>query len=472
MALKYSDIDVNVLLGTITLHNVLLKIKDKEAQQFHSYLNTESLQVVGIGYWDLLMNETLAIQKVVLTNPTFNNYPYKHIVSKKTQKNSQEKGLKLLSIEELAIINGRLNVMKKGQDSIKIALPSCDFSFFGSNMELQSEDRAITYDHYVLKATKVILNNNDYSIIKIDDLSTNEGKLMITDFQIIPKYSKTELSKHLKKERDYINLKIPQINIEKPVFDWNKKRFGISVKWAQIVKPNLEIYRDKLIADDLTVKPLYSESLRNLTFDLYINRIEIKKGYISYAELVDPKAKAGKLFFDEVDASIYQLSTFKSTKKTEIKVKSKLMGQAPLTLNWSFDINNKSDEFLVNGSVNSLDAKVLNPFFKPNLNALAEGTLKQMYFNFQGNNHDSKGIIKMKYEDFNFKILRKDSNKINKFLTAIGSLFIKEDSKENPEDFRLGEIQTEREPTKSFFNYLWINVKSGIISTLTGDGKK
>ncbi len=132
-----------------------------------------------------------------------------------------------------------------------------------------------------------------------------------------------------------------------------------------------------------------------MSFDLNINQLKIKNGYVSYAELVDPNKKAGKLFFDQVDATVYQISNLKNAKKTEIKIESRLMGTAPLTLNWSFDVNNTADTFAVTGSVSNLEAQVLNPFFQSNLNAITEGTLEQMYFNFQGNITASKGEMKI-----------------------------------------------------------------------------
>ena len=95
-----------------------------------------------------------------------------------------------------------------------------------------------------------------------------------------------------------------------------------------------------------------------------------------------------------------------------------------------------------------------------------------MYFTFYGNNIASKGEMKMKYDDFEFKILRQNSFKINKVLTAIGNIFINDGSNTNSNGFRFGEINAERDTTKSFFNYLWINVKSGVVNTLTGNGKK
>ena len=62
--------------------------------------------------------------------------------------------------------------------------------------------------------------------------------------------------------------------------------------------------------------------------------------------------------------------------------------------------------------------------------------------------------------------------KINKFLTSIGNIFVSNRSKTNAGGYRYGDINADRIVTKSFFNYLWINLKSGIVSTLTGSGEK
>lgn len=476
--LKYTDLDINILLGNVSLNNALVKIKNKEqvsAQnaKYHTFIKIESLQLNDINYRDLLFNKTLTIKTIKLKSPQFHYYPYQFIASKKEVKDSLEKGLKLFNVNKIAITNGSLAIMQKSTDSIKMALSSCNLTVSGTSLDLKSKEKIpFVFDNYEFEAQKVVLDNNKFEKVTIDTVSIVSDKLKLANLQIIPKYSKKELSKHLKKERDYIKLKIPQFSLEKFKFDIYQPRLSFTAASGEIRNPDLEIYRDKLIDDDLRIKPLYSKMLRNLSFNLKVNELKIKNGYISYAELVDPDKVAGKLFFDRIHATLYEISNLKKAKKTEIKIKSRLMGAAPLTLNWTFDVNNTADVFAVNGSVSNLEAQLMNPFFQPNLNALAEGTLEQMYFSFDATNVSSKGEMKMKYEDFNFKILRKDSKKVNKLLTAIGNIFIKKDSKKDPKDFRYGTIEAERDATKSFFNYLWINVKSGVVSTLTGNGKK
>ncbi|WP_445731402.1 hypothetical protein [Mariniflexile sp.] len=469
----YSDLDVNILSGNIVFNHPYVTIKNKESLQNHINLKLETLQLNGIGYWDLLFNETLSIQNILLKNPRLHYRPYKKNTSKKTETKTNNKGIKTIHIKDFNITNGSIAVMEQSSDSIKLSVSSYNLTISGSTVTLQSsQQNPITYDGYKFNAQNVILNNSEYETFKMDSIHSNEEAWSLDHVQIIPKYDKKELSKHLSKERDHIKLNIPKVVLEKPDFNFDENRFGMKATTVKILDPILEIYRDKLVPDDLSVKPLYSKSLRNLKFDLEINKVEIKNGYISYAELVETDKEAGVLFFNKVDASLNHITNKKNAKKTDITVHSNLMGKAPLELNWGFDVNNTWDAFEVSGAIQDLPADMMNPFFKPNLNALAEGTLQQMYFSFYGNTTESKGEMKMKYEDFKFKILRQNSFKINKVLTAIGNIFIADGSKTDADGYRFGSIKAERNVTKSFFNYLWINVKSGVVSTLTGNGKK
>ena len=69
------------------------------------------------------------------------------------------------------------------------------------------------------------------------------------------------------------------------------------------------------------------------------------------------------------------------------------------------------------------------------------------------------------------QLLNKKDN-VNKFLTTIGNLFVNDGSKTDEDGYRHGTINVNRNQTKSFFNYLWLNVQDGLISTLTGNGEK
>ena len=80
--------------------------------------------------------------------------------------------------------------------------------------------------------------------------------------------------------------------------------------------------------------------------------------------------------------------------------------------------------------------------------------------------------MKMKYDDFEFTVLKKDGLGVNKILTAVVNLFTKKGEKTDADGFRHGDFKVERNQTKSFFNYLWINLKEGLVDTMMGRGKK
>ncbi|WP_372752537.1 hypothetical protein [Mariniflexile sp.] len=473
LELKHADLNINILFGNVTLHDAIIKIKSTDSLKHHTFLELKSLDLRSLKYSDLLFNETLSLSKIVLKEPKIRFYPDRKSKPNKQKAKPKKKGIKDIEFNELNIVNGGITIFDAKTDRIKSSAESLNLKVSEIKIDLKPNvNKPFSFKAYDLKARNVILGNSNYETFKISQLNLNKDTWKLENLQIVPKYSKTALSQHLKKERDHIILNIPKVFLNNVDFNFFENRFGIVITSAEIINPKLKVYRDKLLPDDLTVKPLYSKSLRNLDINLAIKKTEIKNGYISYAELVEKDKNAGELFFNQVDATINQISNHKNADTTEINIHSKLMGTAPLELQWRFDVNNTTDAFEVSGSINNLQANLLNPFFKPNLNALAEGTLQQMFFTFYGNTLEAKGEMKMKYEDFEFKILRQNSFKINKVLTTIGNLFISDGSKTDPEGFRHGAIEAERDATKSFFNYLWINIKNGVISTLTGNGNQ
>ncbi len=81
--------------------------------------------------------------------------------------------------------------------------------------------------------------------------------------------------------------------------------------------------------------------------------------------------------------------------------------------------------------------------------------------------------MRLNYDNFKVDILNADGKKKNKVLSALANLFIVKHSNRAEDGFRESNKEgIERDHTKSIFNYIWISIKSGLVSVLTGDGKK
>ena len=473
--INYSQLQVNVVLGKVQLDGFSAKLLNSE-KHIVTQLNAENMSITGFNLASFVLNNKISIKNISLINPKL-HYSKNEAAKIKQDNSSQKKApdnfQKEIKVDKISITNGSIKVLQNKQDSILGKMDHINFSIneFSTNAKKLKEKIPFDYKNFKLKSQHLFLNMSNYENLKIEDLVVENNELSVKNLYIVPKFSKEVLSTKIAVERDHIQLYIPQIELNQFDLGFTTKKFFISTNTGQIIKPNLKVYRDKRVADDLTIKKLYSKALRDLSFELLITELKIEQGFISYAERMENTEKAGELFFNDVNATVNNLTnTPKNNEKTVISANSNFMGKAPMVLDISFDVTNKQDAFLASGQFKNFNAKTANAFFESNLNAKATGEFEQIYFTFSGNNLNATGDLKLKYEDFEFKILNKQ-NEVNKFLTAIGNLFVKDNSKTDKDGFRHGKIKVERNKDKSFFNYLWINVQDGLISSLTGKGK-
>ena len=474
--LKYESMDANVLSGTIGLQDISLDFYDRDSILLNTKVTMDAISLEGLGYWNFLVNAKIDVQRLLLTRPEVRYYPYRVLPKKR---DAEPMGvvqlLKAIEIEKLSVENGRLDILQQGEDSIALSVKNVNFSVDNARTgpELITKQVPVEYENYELNADSLYVDLGPYEKLDASTIFWNQAQAKVTGLQLHSKYTKDELSRHLTTERDHIALKIPEMDLDSIKFGFEKDTFFINTGAGIIRKPDLEMYRDKLIADDKTTKQLYSQSIRQLPIHINVPKIEILNGKVVYSERVADVEDPGKLSFEKLNATLLNISnTYPTGDKTWIKAKTKFMGYADMTLDWSFDVNRTNDAFLAAGTVSNFNTTSINPFLESNLRAKASGTIDELYFTVSGNEISAAGDMKMKYDDFRFQVLKKDGSGINRFLTAVGNLFVNSGTNTDSEGFRYGGIEAERDPTKSFFNYLWLNVRDGTISTLTGDGKK
>ncbi len=468
--LEYAQINANVFKGNVELDSFSAKLLNSD-KHLVTLLNAKSFSITGFSLWKFALNKTIAIENIILNNPNLQYYQ-QQLESKDATTNKQFD--KAIIIDKISVINGTLKVNKNKEDTLLISLDSIYITLnkLSTNTNKLKEKIPFNYKDFQLKSKQFFINMSSYEELRIEDLAIENDKINLKNLFITSKFTREELSAKIAVEHDHLELQIPEIVINKLNFGYNSIKFFITSGSSEIIKPNLIIYRDKRVADDMTIKKMYSKMLRDLSFDLTISALKINQGYVSYAERVEKTNEAGKIFFNHVNANLTNLSnSYKKGEKTEISVNSNFMGKAPMNLDISFDVNNKQDNFLASGQFKNFNAKIANTFFENNLNAKAEGEIEHISFAFNGNNFNSEGDLKMKYKEFKFELLNK-RNKVNKLLTTLGNIFINDGSKTDEDGYRHGKIKAKRDETKSFTNYLWINVEDGLKSTLTGKGDK
>ncbi|MDF0709111.1 DUF748 domain-containing protein [Flagellimonas okinawensis] len=462
--LSYDQLSTNVLLGKITLTEVSWK-NSKE----NIAVQAASVSISGLQYIPLLQHGDIIVSNAEMTSPSITVHKKEKDTTSKKDKNGPSKSI---SINNFQIHNGSFKLLEAPSDSI-ITLQQIEFTLsdIHFDQETAAEKIPFTYGDYSFQTKNGYYDLGPLEHIKFEQLQLSPDDGEISGFTLQTKYSKDELSKRLAFEHDHYDLSVQKISLNQ----WN---YGIEgnlpffhLEKLQLQSPSFHVYRDKLLPDDVSHKKIYNQALRDLKMDLQVDSITISKGLITYEERLEADVAPENLSFTQIDATINNLHTLGNGNIT-IAADAKLMDNGQLEFEWEFDPQSKSNDFLAKGSLTNFESESITPFLKTNLNAEVSGTIQQMYFTISGNELESQGDMKMKYDNFEFTVLKKDRLGVNKLLTAVVNLFTKDGNKTDDDGFRHGDFKVERRQDKSFFNYLWINLKEGLVHTMTGRGKK
>ncbi|SHJ43239.1 hypothetical protein SAMN04487911_1218 [Arenibacter nanhaiticus] len=477
MEIQYQEMEVNLLQGKLRLGDISVAVfsRDSLGLKPSKELTIASFQLNGFNLWEYYYKNTVYIKEVLVDKPELRSYSSADLPKNKSHSDSNNVSSPSISIDNFNIKDGSFIEMERESGTVLTDIENFDLAL----MKVQTDAAIlrnkipIRYGEVGLEVHKIYAHIGNYEELRLERISLKDKELVFSDMNIRSKYSKQQLSRKLITERDYIDLKIPQIALQEFALEELEGSIWIKSVKGEIKGAQLALFRDKLVNDDLEKKPMYSKMLRELPFKIDVSELLIIDGHIEYEELVNANVKAGRLFFDAVDATVNNLSnTYEPGEKTTIVAKANFMGAGKVNLDWDFDVNNKNDAFIASGAFQNFEVEGINSFLENNLRVQAKGMASEIYFTISGNNTRARSDMKMKYKNFEFVVLKKDGQGINKLITALGNLLLKKGSKSNSDGYRYGAAQTEREETKSFFNYVWINLRDALVTTITGNGKK
>lgn len=462
--LTYNDVSTNVFSGTISLSQVSGNAPDNTVD-----FKAESITVSGLEYLPLLQNGDIAVGEILLEVP---QVVYHQKEKDTTSKKKKSTPSKKYTVENFRVTKGSFQMLNKDADSTA-TVQGIDFTLSKINFDENTAKEKIpfTYEGYKLDTENGYFNMSPLEFIEFKKMKLSPDKGEFQQFVLRTKYSKSELSRRLAVENDHYDLTIDTISLTHWDFGMENELPYFRLGEMHLHQPIFYVYRDKLLPDDTTHKKMYNQALRELALDLQVDSVQISNGKIGYEERVEENIKPENLLFTDINATVGNLHS-RGKGDVVVTVNAKLMDNGPFTLDWSFDPQNTANTFLAKGSLSNFQSQSINPFLKSNLGAEVEGIIQQMYFTISGNELESQGDMKMKYDDFKFIVLKKDRLGVNKLLTAVVNLFTNKGDKTDDDGFRYGDFKVGRNQDKSFFNYLWINLQDGLVSTMTGRGKK
>ena len=456
------------LSETQDLHIGRIEIDDSKFKLSHSTLalkdrgiqvDFDKLELNGKELGHVFSSDTINFEECLLSNASIKINNSKRQTKEAKQK--VEAANKVININKFNISETAFDFLdERGKPKIKFDQTNAFFEDIHILTAPEEDQNHLTYKFIQLDTKNLNAAISDLHKIKINDLKVEDKLATFNQLSITPNYSRTEFQKHIKEEKDVINLDIPKVVVSDYDYSFDKDQNFIKAHQVSLNSPDLSIYRNKLMPDQTGRKPLYSEMLRKLKMELAIDNIQIKDAKLTYEEHVDRNQAPGKIFFTQLNGNIRNLyNKIPSKDLIAIILNAQFMGHAPTHIEWTFNVYQPADHFRIKGSVKSLDAKSLDSFLIPNLKAKLDGTVQLTTFDFKGNDIKNNGWMDMNYDDLKVDVLN-NKNEKKGFWSAIANFLVKKDKDDSSKVNNI--VSVERDQTKSFFNYFWLSLKDGI----------
>lgn len=459
--IAYEEISVDILSGNSTITQPKLQLKDLN-------LEAEALKIKDLSYSDYIFNNKISIGEIQIVEPQV-------VISQNDSvaegpKDQKQNFSKDLSIDNIHITGGNLKISGKSvPNKMFLSLKEFDLYDVLVNNETLEGTLPFKYDRIEVTGDSLFYKMNEEHRISAGNLQLKKGNLSVSDFKVIPEFSKREFDSRISVEKDRYEINIKDIGFSDVDWGFQNDTLYFKSPHTEINEADFSIYRNKLLPDDPSVRPLYSQIIRNLGVKIQLDTLQLKNSQIVYEEQTKPDRPPATLKFSNVNSTIRNLTNIGMDSpdfpKTKIDIEADFMNESPLKLNWEFFVNDLQDDFRAYGDLGTMPASAVNPFLRPARNIELEGTIRSLYYNIYGDEENATGDMRMRFEDFKVEILEKDEADKKEFLSGIVNLFLNNDATQD--DLEVTDIKVERNKTASFWNYLWMAIRDGLFKSFT-----
>lgn len=455
---SYEEIDVDLFQQQI-------EVKGVEFRKAQIQIKASKVHLDGLHYWDYIMNDRLIIDKVDVEDPEVTV-----VSSNKTSTDSSKTSQRDIQVKTFNLYNGTFRMKKNGSagNEVYFRFPEAGFSEVKIDSATRGDILPFKYSSYEIKGDSVAIKMNPEHSIAAEEFSIVNGKTAVRNFSIVPNYKRKEFDQKIPYEKDRISLVVEKIELDSLNFSLENDTLHLKNPVLSIAGANLQIYRNKLLPDDVRRKSLLGEKLRNSPVKLNFEQVKVSGSKIDYEEKVKETEPPAKVIFTEIEGTVENLVNVNMSRKdfprTRVKAGALFMNKTSVSMDWSFNVTNSTNKFVISGKFGTVPAEILNSILKPSLGIEAEGKLQSVSFTFTGNEDAAVGDVRVNYDRFKINVMQKDGRKKNKLLSVLANLFVDNDGLTEE---RTKKVEFTRDKTKSFWNYMWKGLRKGVIDALS-----
>ena len=393
---------------------------------------------------------------------------------------------KSLCVDNVILEDGKLAVSRVGGEAGKeqplLSIPDMFMRFSG--LEILPKNGLNPKIHMRIQSGEAGVKNpvfhspdGFYTVqAKSLDFSKSLSAVSIRSFELIPRYKPYEFSRKKGYRTSRLSLKVDQLLFRDIDFNDLFKEQAFHSASLSIQEPIFEIFRNRNMQPHPRprTKKFPQQLLREMKLKLRIDNIDISKGSMFYTEHPKDGKRTGALFFTNIQADVKNLSNYPQMLKEKtsllISASAKIMGSGLFRARFTFPLEEKkgASPFTFSGSLDSMNVRAFNPFLENcAFIRINRGTLKKLYFSVWADENKAEGEMRIFYKHLKISMLKRGSTSgKRRVVSFLANTIIHKNNPREGKPLRIGRIYFERETKKSFFNYLWKSLLSGIKSSI------
>ena len=384
-----------------------------------------------------------------------------------------------LKMNKLSLKKGKLAIFKRvapGQAVLIFQVPEVSLQF----------SQLTIYPYISMAAGEVILKEpafftgDGFYTLKAKTANLSKSRrssfISLDSLELIPGHKKYQFARKKGHQCDRFHLQID--NITSREIDFNDL-FRNQLFYSQLLtikNPRLEVCRDKNIPQKTNRPPrkFPQQLLRELDFQLRIDHIRISNGHIDFIEHAKDEKTAGKVFVNEIQANLDNVSNYPGLpgEKPAMKLtaSAKIMGKGILKASFTIPGDDKKNAFKFTVSLGRMDMREFNSVLVPNSHiGIRSGIIDKAEVSTRCDNRQAKGEMKLFYRNLKVSLLKVKEGGIyrkNGFKSIMANIFIRQNNPKPGKPLRVGQILFIREQPISIFAFIWKALLSGFKSSV------
>jgi len=504
--IEYSGFDLNIASANATLYNFRL-VPDtnvynklaalKKAPDNLFLLSVKKLTIKNVGARKAYKEKVLDIDGILIESPNLTvinkRYAFNDTVKigkSKTPYQLIKNIFKQVKINSVSLKDISLNYINKNDPVIKhSALKHLSIDISDIKIDSLSDkdperfyytrDVSVTVDDYHIGTPDGLYKANLKKIF----FSTAQRKIVLDKITFLPLYNRTDFYKETGKSGDIFSLKFKQITIKDIDLQKFLREQKLYAGAMDITNPNIEIYANNAFKGKKNIKigkdP--QQELQKVALDMRLKRLTIKNGKIDYAETDVTTGATGEILFTHTNGYILNLTNDAEAKSTNpymsAFIETSFMNAAPLQVNFRFNLRAPDGAFNYSGELGEFDGKILDKLVKPlAMVHVQSADIDKLRFDVNASNYSGKGKVEFYYKNLKIQLLKKVAGKTELqkqgFISMLANQLILESN--NPDKkgvFRPGPVDLKRDPTTSFFSFLYKGLLDGLKPSVGYDKK-